>query len=190
MQTFFHKRRYVRCFVVQQDEHHDHDDHHSHDDHHEQEDKEQDEQEQQHSNWEQRLSYLLSGWETLKREDGEVTERIAEHLHAYPDWRLLSCNEPKLKQVALAVEELAEQAVDGLGTLSIETLCWLRSADARPLGRRAASSAPQGCGRGSSTACGWSPPTRAREKGQKSRSRRHRRRSSPRGSTTSPSRAA
>ena len=77
----------------------------------------------------------------MKREDGEATERIAEHLHAYPDWRLLSCNEPELKQVALAVEELAEQAVDGLGTLSIETLCWLRSADARPLGRRAASSA-------------------------------------------------
>ena len=117
-----------------------HHDHHDHCDHHEQEDKEQDEQEQQHSNWEQRLSYLLSGWETLKRKDGEATERIAEHLHAYPDWRLLSCNEPELKQVALAVEELAEQAVDGLGTLSIETLRWLRSADARPLGRRAASS--------------------------------------------------
>ena len=148
-----------------------------HHDHHEQEDKEQDEQEQdeqeqQHSNWEQRLSYLLSGWETLKRKDGEATERIAEHLHAYPDWRLLSCNEPELKQVALAVEELAEQAVDGLGTLSIETLRWLRSIDARPLGRRAASSAPQGCGRGSSTACGWSPPRRARERGERSRSSR------------------
>ena len=104
-----------------------------HHDHHEQEDKEQDEQEQQHSNWEQRLSYLLSGWETLKREDGEATERIAEHLHAYPDWRLLSCNEPELKQVALAVEELAElaeQAVDGLGTLLVEMLRWLRSTTA------------------------------------------------------------
>ena len=40
----------------------------------------------------------------MKREDGKATERIAEHLHAYPDWRLLSCNKPELKQVALAVE--------------------------------------------------------------------------------------
>jgi hypothetical protein len=49
-------------------------------------------------------------------------------------------DEPALKQVVLAVEEVVEQAVRGLGTLSIDTLRWLRSAkpneaDARPLGR-------------------------------------------------------
>ena len=105
MQTFFRERRYVRYFIVQE-EHQEHQEH----------------QEQQQSNCERRLSCLLSGWETLKREDGEATERMAEeasakdrtgwfqrtrwaeHLHAYPYWRLLSCDEPELKQVALAVE--------------------------------------------------------------------------------------
>ena len=41
-------------------------------------------------------------------------------MHAYPDRRLLSCDEPKLKQVALVVEELVEQAAGGLGTLATE----------------------------------------------------------------------
>jgi hypothetical protein len=49
-------------------------------------------------------------------------------------------DEPELKQVVLAVEEVVEQAVRGLGTLSIDTLRWLRSAKpneacTRPLGR-------------------------------------------------------
>jgi hypothetical protein len=73
--------------------------------------------------------------------------RWDEHLQAYPDWKLLSDairppgdDEPELKQVVLAVEEVVEQAVRGLGTLSINTLRWLRSAkpneaDTRPLGR-------------------------------------------------------
>jgi hypothetical protein len=73
--------------------------------------------------------------------------RWDEHLQAYPDWKLLSYatrppgdDEPELKQVGLAVEELVEQAVRGLSTLLIDTLRWLRSpkpneADARPLSK-------------------------------------------------------
>jgi hypothetical protein len=53
-----------------------------------------------------------------------------------------------LKQVVLVVEELVEQAVHGLGTLSIDTLRWLRSArpnepDVRPLGRMQSKSSQQ-----------------------------------------------
>ena len=71
--------------------------------------------------------------------------RWAEHLHAYPDWRLLSYavrppgdDEPELKRV-----ELAEQGVGGLNTLSVETLRWLRSADTRPIGRMQEKSSQQ-----------------------------------------------
>jgi hypothetical protein len=68
-------------------------------------------------------------------------------VQAYPDWKLLSYairppgdDVPELKQVVLVVEELVEQAVRGLSTLSIDTLRWLRSpkpseADVRPLNR-------------------------------------------------------
>jgi hypothetical protein len=42
--------------------------------------------------------------------------------------RLPCDNEPALKQVVLAVEEVVEQAVRGLGTLSIDALHWLQSA--------------------------------------------------------------
>jgi hypothetical protein len=53
-----------------------------------------------------------------------------------------------LKQVVLVVEELVEQAVHGLSTLSIDTLRWLRSArpnepDVRPLGRMQSKSSQQ-----------------------------------------------
>jgi hypothetical protein len=103
--------------------------------------------------------------EAIKREDSKAINCIAEeasvkdrtgwfkrtqwdeHLHAYPDWKLLAYairltgdDELALKQVVLAVEELVEQAVSGLHTLSIDTLRWLKSAkpneaDARPLSR-------------------------------------------------------
>jgi hypothetical protein len=106
---------------------------------------------------------LFSSLEALKREDSEAIDRMAEkpsakdrtgwfkqtrwdeHLQAYPDWKLLSYairppgdDEPELKQVVLVVEEVIEQAVRGLSTLSIDTLRWLRipkpiEADARPL---------------------------------------------------------
>jgi hypothetical protein len=57
-------------------------------------------------------------------------------------------DEPELKQVVLVVEELVEQAVHRLGTLSIDTLRWLRSArpnepDVRPLGRMQSKSSQQ-----------------------------------------------
>ena len=70
-----------------------------------------------------------------------------KHLQAYLDWKLLAYavwppgnDEPALRQVVLAVEEVVEQAVRGLSTLLIETLRWLRSAklnepDVRPLGQ-------------------------------------------------------
>jgi hypothetical protein len=89
----------------------------------------------------------------LKRKDGKAINRIAkdalakdrigwfkrtrwdEHLQAYTDWKLLAYairlpgdDEPALRQVVLAVEEQVEQAVCGLGTLSVNTLRWLRSA--------------------------------------------------------------
>jgi hypothetical protein len=113
----------------------------------------------------QRLALLSSSLEALKREDSEAIDRMAEeasakdraswfkrtrwdeHLQAYPDQKLLSYairppgdNEPELKQVVLVVEEVVEQAVRGLSTLSIDTLRWLRSvklneADTRSLGR-------------------------------------------------------
>jgi hypothetical protein len=115
--------------------------------------------------YKRRLALLSSSFEALKQEDSRAIDRMAEeasakdrtgwfkrtrwdeHLQAYPDWKLLAYtvrppgdDEPALKQIVLAVEELVEQAVCGLGTLSIDTLRWLRSArpneaDARPLGR-------------------------------------------------------
>ncbi|KAF2026003.1 hypothetical protein EK21DRAFT_92734 [Setomelanomma holmii] len=115
------------------------------------------------SDYKQRLALLSLSWETLKRKDSEAINCIAEetsakdrtgwfkrtrwdeHLQAYPDWKLLSYairppsdNEPELKQVVLAVEQLVEQAVHGLSTLLIDTLRWLRSAkpnkaDTQPL---------------------------------------------------------
>jgi hypothetical protein len=55
--------------------------------------------------------------------------RWDEHLQAYLDWKLLSYairppgdDKPELKQVVLVVEELLEQAVRRLSTLSINTL--------------------------------------------------------------------
>jgi hypothetical protein len=88
----------------------------------------------------------------VARKDSDAMERIAEeasakdctgwfkrtqwdkHLQAYLDWRLLSyairlpaADEPALQQVVQLVEELVEEAVQGLTTLSLETLRWLRS---------------------------------------------------------------
>jgi hypothetical protein len=151
VQTFFRERRYVRYFLVQAEEKED-------------EEEQQQQGEQQQSD-EQRLALLSSSLEALKRKDSEAINRMAEeasakdrtgwfkrtrwdeHLQAYPDWKLLAYairppgnDEPALKQVVLAVEEVVEEAVRGLGTLSIDTLRWLRSpkpneADTRPLGR-------------------------------------------------------
>jgi hypothetical protein len=145
VQTFFRERRYVRYFIVQEQK----------------EQGEQDAPEQQQGD-EQRLALLSSKWEALKRKDGKAINRIAkdalakdrigwfkrtrwdEHLQAYTDWKLLAYairlpgdDEPALRQVVLAVEE---QAVCGLGTLSVNTLRWPRSAkqnepDVRPLSK-------------------------------------------------------
>jgi hypothetical protein len=166
VQTFFRERRYVRYFVVQEQK--EQGEQHAEQQGDEQQGDEQQGDEQQGDEQQgdkQRLALLSSKWEALKREDSKAMNRIAEdasakdrtgwfkrtrwdeHLQAYPDWKLLAYtirlpgdDEPALKQVVLAVEELVEQAVHGLSTLSIETLRWLRSAkpneaDARPLGR-------------------------------------------------------
>ena len=66
--------------------------------------------------------------------------------------RLPGDDEPALKQVVLAVEESIEQAVRGLGTLSVDTLRWLRSAkpnepNVRPLGRLQNEGSQQRAGR-------------------------------------------
>ena len=65
----------------------------------------------------------------------------------YPNWRLLlyairplADDEPRLQRVVQLVEELVEEAVQGLSTLSIDTLRWLRSPrpqeiDVRPFSR-------------------------------------------------------
>jgi hypothetical protein len=98
---------------------------------------------EQQSDYKQALSYLSSSLAALKRKDSEAIDCIAEqtlakdrtgwfkrtrwdeHLQAYPDWKLLAYavrpagdNEPALKQVVLAVEEVVGQAVRGLSTLS------------------------------------------------------------------------
>jgi hypothetical protein len=126
--------------------------------------KQQQESERQ-GDYKQRLALLSSSLEALKHKDNEAINCIAEetsakdrtgwfkrtqwdeHLQAYPDWKLLAYairppgdDELALKQVMLAVEEVVEQAVCGLSTLSTDTLRWLKSAkpneaDARPLGR-------------------------------------------------------
>lgn len=155
MQTFFRKRRFVRYFVVQEKEKLQ-----------ELQEPQQPQQPQEpREPQQQALAHLSSTWEALKRKDSEAVERIAEeasakdrtgwfkwtrwdeHLQAYPDWKLLSYairlpgnDEPELKQVVVAVEELVEQAVHGLSTLSLDTLRWLRSAkasepDVQPLSR-------------------------------------------------------
>ncbi|KAF1922115.1 uncharacterized protein M421DRAFT_10834 [Didymella exigua CBS 183.55] len=63
-----------------------------------------------------------------------------EHLQAYPSWRLLAYairmpgkEEPQLQRAVQLVEELVEDAVQGLSTLSLETLRWLRSAQAQEI---------------------------------------------------------
>jgi hypothetical protein len=102
--------------------------------------------------YKQRLALLSSSLEALKRKDSEAINRIAEeasakdrtgwfkqtqwdeHLQAYLDWKLLAYairppgdDEPALKQVVLAVEEVVEQAVRGLSKLSIDTLRYPRA---------------------------------------------------------------
>jgi hypothetical protein len=148
VQTFFQERRYVRYFIVQEQE---------------QEQEQEQGQKQGQSqpqtaeqkeaeSYKQRLATLSQEWETIARKDSDAIERIAEeasakdrtgwfkrtqwdkHLQAYPDWRLLSyairlpaADEPALQQVVQLVEELVEEAVQRLSTLSLETLRWLRS---------------------------------------------------------------
>ena len=163
VQTFFRERRYVRYFVVQAQEDKQQNASEQQDALEQQQGEQQESERQSH--YKQRLALLSSSLEALKHEDSEAINRMAEeasakdrtgwfkrtrwdeHLQAYPDWKLLSYairppgdDEPELKQVVLAVEEVAEQAVRGLSTLSIDTLRWLRSpkpkeADARPLGQ-------------------------------------------------------
>jgi hypothetical protein len=117
-----------------------------------QQQQQQQQREQQESgrqgDFKQRLALLSSSLEALKREDSAAINRMAEeasakdrtgwfkrtrwdeHLQAYPGWKLLSYaiwppgdDELEQKQVVLAVEEVVEQGVRGLGTLSINTLC-------------------------------------------------------------------
>ena len=99
------------------------------------------------NSYKQRLATLSREWETVARKESDAIERVAEeasakdrtgwfkrtqwdkHLQAYPDWRLLSyairlpaANEPALQHVVQLVEQLVEEAVQGLSTLSLKTL--------------------------------------------------------------------
>jgi hypothetical protein len=103
----------------------------------------------------QTLARLLYEWQALEQEESKAMEHMAEeasakdctgwfkrtqwdeHLQAYPSWRLLAYairmpgkEEPQLHRAVQLVEELVEDAVRGLSTLSLETLRWLRSAQA------------------------------------------------------------
>jgi hypothetical protein len=114
VQTFFRERRYIRYFVVQ-------------------EDAQAQQGDEQQSDYKQTLASLASSLTALKCKDSEAIDHIAEeslakdrtgwfkrtqwdeHLQVYPDWKLLAYairppgdNEPALKQVMLAVEELVE----------------------------------------------------------------------------------
>jgi hypothetical protein len=145
----------VRYFVVQAEEEEDEEEQEQQQGEQQQGEQQQGEQQdsERQGDFKQRIVLLSSSLEALKCEDSEAIDRMAEeasakdctgwfkrtrwdeHLQAYPDWKLLSYairppgnNKPALKQVGLAVEELVEQAVRGLDTLSIDTLRWLRSA--------------------------------------------------------------
>ena len=148
MQTFFRKRRYVRYFTVQEQQY-------------EQQPKQSQPrtaEQQEADDCKQRLVALSHAWDAIARRDSDAIEQIAEetsakdrtgwfkrtrwdeHLQAYLDWRLLSyavrlpaSDEPALQRVVQLVEELVEQAVQGLSTLSLETLRWLRSLHAREI---------------------------------------------------------
>jgi hypothetical protein len=122
-------------------------------------------QQDQAESYQQRLACLSYEWGAVEQKDSEAIELIAEeasakdrtgwfkrtrwdeHLQAYPDWKLLAYairlpgdDEPQLQRVVQLVEELVEEAVQGLSTLSLETLRWLRSPkaqepDVRPFSR-------------------------------------------------------
>jgi hypothetical protein len=157
-QTFFRERRYLRYFVVQQQQEE------------VKEKEEEQEQEQNNTqskqiDVQQRTASLSSQLEAIQARDSQATACILEeatahdrtgwfkrtgweeHLQAYPDWRLLayavrlpSDDEPELQRVVRRVEEVLEQSVQGLYSLSHDTRRWMRSArlqrpDIRPLGR-------------------------------------------------------
>lgn len=122
-------------------------------------------QQDQAESYQQRLACLSYEWDAVEQKDSQAIELIAEeasakdrtgwfkrtrwdeHLQAYPDWKLLAYairlpgdDEPQLQRVVQLVEELVEEAVQGLSTLSLETLRWLRSPkaqepDVRPFSR-------------------------------------------------------
>jgi superfamily II DNA/RNA helicase len=166
VQTFFRERRYIRYFVVQaEDEEAQEEQQQAEQQQGGQQQAKQQQESERQGDYKQRLALLSSSLEALKHKDNEAINCIAEetsakdrtgwfkrtqwdeHLQAYPDWKLLAYairppgdDELALKQVMLAVEEVVEQAVCGLSTLSTDTLRWLKSAkpneaDARPLGR-------------------------------------------------------
>ncbi|RYO31055.1 hypothetical protein AA0111_g5338 [Alternaria arborescens] len=113
-------------------------------------------QQDQAESYQQRLACLSYEWDAVEQKDSEAIELTAEevsakdrtgwfkrtrwdeHLQAYPDWKLLAYairlpgdDEPQLQRVVQLVEELVEEAVQGLSTLSLETLRWLRSPKAQ-----------------------------------------------------------
>jgi hypothetical protein len=152
VQTFFQERRYVRYFTVQEQ-------------HQQEQSPPRTVEQQEAESGKQLQAALLHEWEAVAGKDRDAIEQIAkeastkdrtgwfkrtrwdEHLQAYPDWLLLSyavrlpaSDEPALQCVVQLVEELLEQAVQGLSTLSLETLRWLRSPhpkdiDVRPFSR-------------------------------------------------------
>jgi len=163
VQTFFREKRHIRYFIVQEPEKQIHQLREREE--RSQASKQQRKEKEDIESCQQRLASLTYEWETAEQRDREAIECIAEqasakdrtgwfkrtrwdeHLQAYPDWRLLSYairipadDEPRLQRVVQLVEELVEEAVQGLSTLSIDTLRWLRSPrpqeiDIRPFGR-------------------------------------------------------
>jgi hypothetical protein len=154
VQTFFRERRYIRYFVVQaEDEEAQEEQQQAEQQQGGQQQAKQQQESERQGDYKQRLALLSSSLEALKHKDNEAINCIAEetsakdrtgwfkrtqwdeHLQAYPDWKLLAYairppgdDELALKQVMLAVEEVVEQAVCGLSTLSTDTLRWLKSA--------------------------------------------------------------
>lgn len=163
MQTFFRETKYKRYFIVQEQQQQKQQQTGQAG---QQQQRSQETAEQnQAASYQQRLAYLSCECDAIKRKDREAIERIAEeadakdrtgwfkrtqwdeHLQAYADWQLLSyavrlpsAEEPQLQRVIQLIEELVEEAVQGLSTLPRDTLRWLRSAklqepDVRPFSR-------------------------------------------------------
>jgi hypothetical protein len=149
VQTFFTERRYVRYFIVQGEQGQEQEEEQQGNKELRQEDK----QGAEEDSCKQTLARLSHEWQALEQEESKAMEYMVEetsakdrtgwfkrtqwdkHLQAYPNWRLLAYairmsgkEELQLQRAVQLVEEPVEDAVQGLSTLSLETLRWLHSA--------------------------------------------------------------